>query len=429
MTELEEKREIIEKIDKKMAELFKERMDAAKYIAEYKKENNLPIYDPKREEELINKNKGYISDPVLKHYYERFLKAEMDISKSYQQSLNTNGIHVDADSSYDVIIERGLLLNAKEYLSLDRKVLIITDSGVPLEYSRIIEGMCKEPFIFTIEKGEASKSIENYESILSYMVDKGFRRDDCIVAVGGGVVGDLSAFIASTYMRGIDFYNIPTTLLSMVDSSVGGKTGIDFNGVKNIVGSFYQPKCVLIDPNVLYSLNEREFNAGLVEAYKMGLTFYKDLVDLIENSDDTLKDIDEIIRRSISIKAVVVEEDTKEKGIRSALNFGHTLGHAFEAFSNGKLLHGEAVGLGMLYISEGVVKEHILAFLKKYNLPTEIKYDKNEILYLIERDKKAKTLGDIKVVLSPEIGKYKFEMWDISKIEEVLWTHLETILN
>ena len=420
MTKLEEKREIIEKIDKKMAELFIERMDSAKFIAEYKRENNLPIYDSKREEELINKNKGYIGDPVIRHYYERFLKAEMDISKSYQQSLNTNGIHVDTDSPYDVIIERGLLLNAKEYLNLDRKVLIITDSGVPIEYSRIIEGMSKEPFIFTIERGEASKSIENYESVLSYMVDKGFRRDDCIVAVGGGVVGDLSAFIASTYMRGIDFYNIPTTLLSMVDSSVGGKTGIDFNGVKNIVGSFYQPKCVLIDPNVLYSLDKREFNAGLVEAYKMGLTFYKDLALLIEKSDDIDNDIDEIIRRSISIKAVVVEEDTKESGIRSALNFGHTLGHAFEASSNGKLLHGEAVGLGMLYISEGVVKEHILSFLKKYNLPTEIKYDKNEILYLIERDKKAKTGGDIKVVLSPEIGKYKFEMWDISKIEEVL---------
>jgi 3-dehydroquinate synthase len=155
------------------------------------------------------------------------------------------------EDSYDIVVERGVLADASKYLNLNRRVLVVTDSGVPAEYAKIVADQCKQSVICTVEEGEGSKSIDGFEKLLQTMLDNGFSRKDCVVAVGGGVVGDLSGFAASAYMRGIDFYNIPTTLLSQIDSSIGGKTAINFGGVKNIVGAFYQPKKVLIDPELL----------------------------------------------------------------------------------------------------------------------------------------------------------------------------------
>lgn len=317
---------------------------------------------------------------------------------------------------YDIVIEPQALDHIEEYLNLNRKVLIITDSGVPTIYSEKVLAKCKEGYIYTILEGEASKSIENFEKILGFMVEKAFTRTDAVVAVGGGVVGDLSGFVSSCYMRGIDFYNIPTTLLSQVDSSIGGKTAVDFKGVKNIVGSFYQPKKVVIDSTTLKTLSKRLCHAGLVEAIKMAAIYNEDLFSFIENSSDLEKDIDQIIYQSLLIKKDVVEKDPLEKNIRKILNFGHTFGHAIETLSNGSLYHGEAVGIGMLYFSSGDAYKRIFALLKKYELPTSTNHMINEMVDLVKHDKKAS--GDmISCIWVDKIGEYKIL---VKSIEEIM---------
>ena len=187
-----------------------------------------------------------------------------------------------AHCGYDIRIERGIIKNAGQYLHLNRRVLIVTDSGVPAQYAASIAAQCKQGVIYTVEQGEASKSLETFGKLLGAMLEHGFSRKDCVVAVGGGVVGDLAGFAASAYMRGIDFYNVPTTLLSQIDSSIGGKTAINFGGVKNIVGAFYQPRAVLIDPDLLHTLPQRQISNGLAEAVKMALTSDKELFDIFE---------------------------------------------------------------------------------------------------------------------------------------------------
>ena len=195
-------------------------------------------------------------------------------------------IHMNlGEDSYDILVERGLLEKAGQHLNLNRRVLVVTDSGVPADYAETLAGHCKEAVICTVETGEASKSLEVFGKLLQTMLDHGFSRKECVAAVGGGVVGDLSGFAASAYMRGIDFYNIPTTLLSQIDSSIGGKTAINFGGVKNIVGAFYQPKKVLIDPELLKTLPPRQISNGLAEAVKMALTSDKELFELFETKD------------------------------------------------------------------------------------------------------------------------------------------------
>ena len=198
------------------------------------------------------------------------------------------------DRNYDVVIERNSLEKIEQLIDLNRKVLIVTDDGIPSCYIQTVLQKCKEGFVYTIKQGEASKNFSNFEKILDFMIDKQFIRTDCVIAIGGGVVGDLAGFVSSTYMRGITFYNVPTTLLSQVDSSVGGKTAIDKNGIKNIVGAFYPPHKVIIDPNVLKTLDKRQLHSGLVEAIKMGATSDKELFELIKNSDNLMNDIDEI---------------------------------------------------------------------------------------------------------------------------------------
>ena len=176
---------------------------------------------------------------------------------------------VKVNPSYEVVIEKGILKKAGELLNLDRKVLIVTDEGVPKQYAEEVKKQCKEGYIVTVMQGEDSKSITTFEALLKVMLLKGFTRKDAVVAVGGGVCGDLAGFTASCYMRGVDFYNIPTTLLSQVDSSVGGKTAVNLGDTKNIVGTFYQPKKVLIDSETLETLPERQISCGMAEVIKM----------------------------------------------------------------------------------------------------------------------------------------------------------------
>ncbi|MBP3436647.1 MAG: 3-dehydroquinate synthase [Clostridia bacterium] len=311
---------------------------------------------------------------------------------------------LSVSNEYDIVIEPGVLQKAEAYLDLDRKVLVVTDSGVPKEYAKALVKKCKEPHLVTLPMGEESKNMDNFILLQKEMVSASFSRGDCVVAVGGGVVGDICGFAASCYMRGIDFYNIPTTLLSQLDSSIGGKTAIDFLGVKNIVGSFYKPKRVLIDPEALKTLDERQLHAGLAEAIKMAVTSDEELFSFIENSVCLTKDLPTIIERALSIKKAVVEEDFKETGPRRILNFGHTVGHAIESLLGGEWLHGECVALGMTYFSSQTVLNRLLPLLERYKLPTKADFNKDDLLPYLKRDKKAVD-GGVLTVLADEIGK------------------------
>ena len=325
-----------------------------------------------------------------------------------------------AEQSYDIVLERGALARVGELVNLNRKVLVVTDSGVPAEYARTVADQCQDAVVVTIKSGEASKCFDNYSSLLCTMVDHSFTRTDCVIAVGGGVVGDLSGFVASSYMRGIDFYNIPTTFLSQVDSSIGGKVAIDFKGVKNIIGAFYQPKKVIIDPNVLKTLEKRQLNSGIAESIKMAANFDPELFDLIEKTTDFESDADKIIERSLKIKRDVVEKDPKEKGLRRVLNFGHTIGHAIESEGNlGDLLHGECVSLGMLPMCSPEVRERLKRVLKKYSLPITANVNADSLISFITHDKKAS--GDeVTIVYCEKIGTFDMKRVKISEMKKYI---------
>lgn len=328
-------------------------------------------------------------------------------------------IPVKTDSfGYDIVIGQSILKSLTEYLNLDRKVLIVTDSGVPAEYAKTVADLCKIPVLLTLPEGEKSKNINEFQNILSTMLDSEFTRKDCVIAVGGGVVGDISGFVASCYMRGIDFYNIPTTLLSQVDSSIGGKTAIDFGGIKNSVGAFYQPKKVIIDTDVLKTLDSRQLFSGLTEAIKMAATSDEKLFSLIENSEDIWRDLPKIIESAILIKKDVVEKDPKENGLRRVLNFGHTIGHAIEALEKGTLLHGECVALGMLPFCSKDAKIRILKVLKKYSLPTEIAHH-DELIPYIKHDKKLTENGIVTVFVN-RIGNFEFRKMSAEEIIDLI---------
>lgn len=306
---------------------------------------------------------------------------------------------------YKIILEKGALRRADEYLNLNRRVLIVTDSGVPTEYCETVAKKAKTPYIVTINEGEESKNFDSFKMLLEKLTEYGFTRTDCVVAVGGGVVGDLAGFAAATFMRGIDFYNIPTTVLSQVDSSIGGKTAIDFCGFKNIVGAFYPPKCVIIDSNTLKTLPSRQISNGLSEALKMSLTSDRELFEIFEKCD-VYENIDLIIEKALLIKKYVVEEDEKEAGLRKILNFGHTIAHAIEAENKMQnLYHGECVAIGMLPMCSESVRERLLPILKKLNLPTSADCDVDTLIGAISHDKKMSG-NDITVVYVGEIGEF-----------------------
>ncbi len=325
--------------------------------------------------------------------------------------------------SYDIRLERGALGKVQEIFRLNRRVLIVTDSGVPAAYAETVAAQCGAPYIAVFPQGEQHKNMETYQALLSRLVQEGFSRTDCVVAVGGGVAGDMAGFAAASYMRGIDFYNIPTTLLSQVDSSIGGKVGIDFQGYKNIVGAFYQPKGVLIDPEVLKTLPARQLANGLAESIKMAATNDPALFLRMER-EDIPANLDAIIEGSLRIKKYVVEQDAKETGLRRVLNFGHTVGHAIETVSGlSGLYHGECVALGMLIMAEPEPRERIRAVLEKVGLPTSYCYDRAAVIDAMMLDKKVD--GDhITVVTLPEIGRYRLERITLealkARMEEVL---------
>ena len=327
------------------------------------------------------------------------------------------------NNSYDITIVCGGLAQADRFMKLDRKVLVVTDSGVPAQYAKTVAACCKEPDLVTVPQGESSKNLTNFELLCRTMLQKGFTRTDCVVAVGGGVVGDLAGFAAASFMRGIDFYNIPTTVLSQVDSSVGGKVAIDLDNIKNCVGAFHQPKAVLIDPEVLSTLPARQISNGLAEAVKMAVTFDETIMTLFEQ-EDPLSHIDEIITASLRMKAAVVKADEKESGLRRVLNFGHTIGHGIETAAGlDTLYHGECVALGMLPMCSDELRPRLKAILDKLNLPTSCNINADAVWEAMLHDKKLS--GDtITVVYAPKAGSFELRSMPVADLKETVYGFL-----
>lgn len=325
------------------------------------------------------------------------------------------------DGGYDIVTERGALARIGELIaglrkdSAGRLSLVVTDDGVPAEYAATVAEACAQSgrsAVLTVPQGEENKKFETLQTILAELVRLGATRKDRVIAVGGGVVGDMTGLAAALYMRGIEWINVPTTVLSQVDSSVGGKTAIDFAGVKNVVGAFYPPSLVVIDRDTLGTLPARQVANGLAEALKMSLTCDADLFELFEN-EDPLAHMDEICERAILIKKRVVEEDERESGLRRVLNFGHTVGHGIELAGakrpgdGAKLLHGECVAVGMAAMCSDAVRERLLPVLAKLGLPDEARCDASEVLRLCMHDKKADGASVVSV-LCGEVGSFSF---------------------
>ena len=306
-------------------------------------------------------------------------------------------------------------------LCKSKSVFIITDSGVPERWVDALAEQLGKPPVFVFEQGEASKNIEIYGEILAWLAEQKATRKSLVVALGGGVTGDMAGFAAATYMRGIEYVNIPTTSLSQIDSSVGGKTAIDHGGIKNIVGAFHQPSAVIVDPEVLSTLSERERNNGLAEAVKAGLIGDGELFELFEH-DDYMDHIEEIIERALLVKKRIVEEDEHESNLRKVLNFGHTFGHAYESYFGGRYLHGECVAMGMMTVREDEeIKTRRSAVLRRLGLPEtpEEEADSEKLANLIMNDKKSGR-GSVDLVRVREIGTAVIETTGMEEIRKML---------
>lgn len=402
---LKTEREKINDIDKRIAELFSQRMSCAENIARLKAKSDLPIFDKKREDEILKIESDFVK-PQLREHYKKVLSCLMSVSKAYQNEIINSDDTVNVTTelgAYKIKIKRSGISQIGNFFDLDRKVLIVTDSGVPEQYAKIVATQCKQPIVVTLPQGECAKSIDSFCRLEKTMLDSGFDRHDCVVAVGGGVVGDISGYAASAYMRGIDFYNVPTTLLSQVDSSVGGKTAINFGGVKNSVGAFKQPSGVLTDTQLLSTLDKRQISNGLAESIKTALISDIGLLEIIEN-DFSENKLDEIVRRSILIKKRIVELDERESDLRRVLNFGHTIGHAIEIQTG--LLHGECVALGILPMVSEEIRTRLIPLYEKLGLPTSCEIGEN-FIDLVSHDKKANA-KKITAVKVGQIGKYEF---------------------
>ena len=299
---------------------------------------------------------------------------------------------------------------------------VVTDSGVPAQYAQMVADQCKDAHIITVPQGEASKSFKILESVLKQMLEFGMGRGDLVIAVGGGVVGDLAGFAASIYMRGIDFINCPTTTLSMIDSSIGGKTAVDLGETKNIVGSFWQPKLVIVDPSTLATLPRRQYINGLAESVKASLLADPELFAIFEKGDID-EQIGEIIYRSLRFKKSIVEQDETERGMRKALNFGHTIGHGIEAVKGRRtvgLYHGECVALGMLPMIESkALQKRVRAVYRRLGLPLRTAYNKDKVYAEMLHDKKAQG-GQITVIKVPGLGCWRAETIPVEGLRTLL---------
>lgn len=329
----------------------------------------------------------------------------------------------NCDHSYQIFIKKEQSKDILQYLKktqIGKKYAIISDSKVEKLYSLAFARLLRKNGIncevFSFPHGESSKNLQTVENLAERMLEKGFDRQDAIISYGGGVPGDIAGFLASIYMRGIPFIQIPTTLLAMVDSSVGGKTGVDLESGKNLLGTYYQPKAVFVDIEHLKSLSQKQLRSGLAEVIKYGVIRDAKLFKFIEDNLEKIFKLDEevlnkIIEQSLKIKAEIVEKDEQESGLRMILNYGHTYGHAIEQMSGYKLLHGYAIAIGMVIINRLAVEQgelekseadRIKNLIKAAELPTTTmkKPSKKDLM----KDKKKQ--GDkIKFIIPQKIGK------------------------
>ncbi len=343
--------------------------------------------------------------------------------------------------TYEIYIESGLFnrlpgIFQEKYSG--KKIALVSDSNVFKLYGNEFVKKLEQKGFFTIpiifEAGEKSKNLATLNAIYDALANHAFTRSDIVVALGGGVTGDMAGLAAATFLRGMGYIQIPTTLLAMVDSSIGGKVAVDLPQGKNLIGAFYQPDSVYTDPMLLESLNDRYFSDGMAELLKHGLikdySLYNELVkdDNLYDRKSISKNLDEYIFESCNIKRSVVQEDEKDNGIRQLLNFGHTIGHAIERVQNySGLSHGEAISIGMIIITNLTEKmgltekgesEKIIKALKKYRLPTNWpELDTTEIIKAISLDKKNRS-GRITIAYIEKIGQGRLIEIDLKELED-----------
>lgn len=327
---------------------------------------------------------------------------------------------------YDIVFCKSFEELPEELTELEvsgRRLCVVTDSNVDKLYGdaflSVLEGKCIKAVKYVFPAGEENKNLDTVREVYKFLIEEGFDRKDMLIALGGGVVGDLTGFTAATYLRGIDFIQVPTTLLAQADSSIGGKTGVDFDGYKNMVGAFKMPRLVYMNLSVLKSLEDRQFFAGFAEIMKHGIIkdsiFYEWLIEnMYEICERDLDTLEEMVMRSCTVKKLVVEKDPMEQGDRALLNLGHTIGHAIEKARNFELYHGECVALGIVAAAYISWKKELLSMEEYYEirdmfvpfyLPISVDgIDPQEILQLTKNDKKMDA-GKIKFVLLKKIGK------------------------
>ena len=343
-------------------------------------------------------------------------------------------INVNASKSYKVIIGSDLLCKTGEYvkkISSSSKIVVITDDIVDSYYYKTVENSLENSgykvYKYVIENGEKSKNGDNFLKICSYLANNHITKTDLIIALGGGVVGDLAGFVSACFLRGIKFIQIPTTLLAAVDSSVGGKTAIDIDAGKNLVGAFYQPKLVLCDYTTLSTLKPKTFTDGCAEVIKYAVIGNKPLFDhLLENGKNF--DLEYVISECVRMKKEIVEKDEFDTGERQKLNLGHTIGHSIELCSNFNISHGTAIGIGLSIIAKASYKkgicdlncyENIIKILEKFNLQTTTNFSIDELYNVALNDKKRS--GDyLNLVLPYDIGDTRVEKIRINELKEYI---------
>ena len=344
--------------------------------------------------------------------------------------MKTKRLEVRAEGTkvYDIVIESSFSKLVEELSSFgikERKLCIVTEDHVASYYleevKNILEGQCAKLEVYIFQEGEASKNLSTVDNLYQFLITHEFDRKDMLLALGGGVTGDLTGFAAATYLRGIDFVQIPTSLLAQVDSSIGGKTGVDYHAYKNMVGAFYMPKLVYINVSTVKTLSERQYHSGLGEVIKHGLIRDKAYFEWIRDNKEAIAKREDaalayMIEGSCQIKRAVVEEDPKEHGVRATLNFGHTLGHSIEKLMNFSLTHGECVAIGSLlaadisckrgYISEAENRD-IKDVYKYFDFPVLPKVlNAQDIVKETRHDKKMEH-GKIKFILLAKVGEAK----------------------
>lgn len=340
-------------------------------------------------------------------------------------------IKVQASRPYDILIEKGSIFDVSRFIpdvfAPPRKICVITDSTVGLQYAEGVISNLKEAgydtFKISFPAGEHSKTITTYSSIIEALGDEGFTRGDLVLGLGGGTVGDIAGFVAGTYMRGVNYIYVPTTLLAIIDSSLGGKTGINMLGGKNLAGVFWTPSIVVVDPQVLETLSEDSLRDGLAEALKTAIISDSGLVGAIKDRNYT-----HVIDRCISIKRPLVEVDEYDTGLRQLLSFGQTIGNCLEKLSSFSISHGEAIAKGLVAESRAAyqsgysktdVTGEITRLLSDFDFDTDINYDPEDIYRLALMDKKIRD-GFVNIVVPEVIGKCAIRKIRLSDYEDYI---------